>query len=93
MTKPWEGKYLSQWKHDLLHAMEKHGLPAKHEVDDYFEYLEEALKKDWEEQRRPIIYHEEWGGCLRAIIDGKPQNIADHMNKKYKEEKAPIAEG
>lgn len=27
----------------------------------------------------------EYGGCLRAIIDGKPQNIADYMNAKERE--------
>lgn len=26
----------------------------------------------------------EWGGSLRAIIDGEPKNIADHLNETEK---------
>lgn len=29
---------------------------------------------------------EEWGGSLCAIIDGKKQNIAEYLNKRYRKQ-------
>ena len=34
----------------------------------------------------PHLYSE-WGGSACAIIDGKIQNIADHLNKREKEKR------
>jgi hypothetical protein len=28
-----------------------------------------------------IELHAEWGGSLMAMIDGKPKNLADHLNE------------